>query len=184
MKFGPLIVALVISGCTQPSQSQQTRGADMAVPDIFDIEIGKVINIEGFSKIDNGSSLPYAWLLAPLPRDSAVAPSINYRLNIEKESLVVHSVLVSEAVLTYNCEPRISELKAALVSNGYVAFEGQSKAAAFMRFPYKKGEKIASFGCSAPDGVPFSELRMQITTEAEHEKFEKRMRSLSDRGHR
>lgn len=177
MKYFALIFTLVLSSCTQQSSQQPSTDTDNEIPDIFDIEVGKVVNINGFSKINNGSNLPYAWLLAPLPQNSAVSPSTNYRLNIDKESLIVQSVHVTEPVLASNCEPRISQLKAALTATGYVPFDASPKATEFMRFPYKKGQQLASFSCSTTDGVPFSELQMQITTEAEHEKFENRMRS-------
>ena len=149
-----------------------------SIPDFFEITAGEVYEFPGIEAIDDGSQLPYAWIRAPLPNDSKLSPRTDYRLNIHKASLVVHSVSFAEAQSSRSCEKRKKALISLLEQEGFSSSTEDLSATKFRDAPHRLGDQIASFRCSRFQGVPFFELELQITTEAEHEKFEKRMRDF------
>jgi len=157
---------------TNASSSQQI--------DFLDVEVGQKLKFEyrKLNRNDFRSKLPYHFFDVPLPSNSVIQPLTHFKVSINKKTSILHSKVAELPLTNKDCvteEARYRNLFSAKgfkkIKSGSVAIPGAVKMLA-------KDNQILRIYCESSGNSPYLHLRIEITTEEEHRKYEEVMRNF------
>lgn len=147
--------------------------------DFLDLKAGDKVSFE-YRKLDSAdfrSKLPYHFFDVPLPRDSSLRPITHFKVSINKKTSVLHSKTAELPVTEGDCPIERDRLLHLFMSKGFeMTSAGVISPGAHGMLAFQ--DQLLTVVCESSGSSPFLTLRIEVTTEEEHRKFEETMRNF------